>query len=106
MATTKLMKEGTLMHVSDPNAIPFPEGPLWDRLGLELVCGEDPEEVARAYGEPVEALKELSDLFWDGYSRSRWLEEAIEEHGLCSEEAVRLDNDALISRLREERTRS
>jgi hypothetical protein len=106
MATTKLMKEETLTHVSDPNAIPFPEGPLWDRLGFELICGEDPEEVARVYGEPVETLKELNDLFWNGYSRSCWLDEAIDEHGLSPEEAVRLDNNALISLLREKRTRS
>lgn len=95
--------DGPSTRVADPHAVPFPEGPLWDRLGHELVYGRDPVQVAYEYGESVGAVKELDDLFWDGYSRSRWLEEA-EEYGIL-QEAIGLDNEALIARLEEERTR-
>lgn len=102
MDSTTMMNEGRLARVPDPYAAPFPEGPIWDRLGHELVYGRDPVRVAYEYGESVEAVKELDDLFWGGYSRSCWLAEA-EEYGIL-QEAVRLDNDALIARLEEERT--
>jgi hypothetical protein len=91
------------VEARDPHAVPFPQGRLWDRLGFELVCGEDPERVAREYGEPVETVREINDLFWDGYSRYRWLEEA-EEYGLL-EEALALPNEELYARLLIERER-
>ena len=43
-------------ELPDPHAIPFPDGPLWDRLGHELVYGREPEDVAREYGELKERL--------------------------------------------------
>jgi hypothetical protein len=103
MGTGILLKDGPRTEVRDPHAIPFPEGPIWDRLGHELVFGNEPKEVAREYAEPPEEVERLSNLFWDGYSRAMWLAEA-KEYGLL-EELVELDNLRLYARLLEERTR-
>jgi hypothetical protein len=103
MGTTILLKAGPRQEVCDPHAIPFPEGPIWERLGHELVFGNEPEAVARQYGEPPEEVTRLSDLFWDGYDRARWLAEA-REYGLLAQ-LVELDNDRLYARLLKERRR-
>ena len=103
MDTTTLMKEGPRTEVLDPHAVPFPGGPVWDRLGHELVYGREPEEVATEYGEDAREVERLSGLFWDGYGRSMWLAEA-EEYGLLAELVV-LPNDELYARLLTERRR-
>ncbi len=103
MGTTTLMKAGPRTDVPDPHAVPFPNGPVWDRLGHELIFGRDPEEVAGEYGEDVREVRRLSGLFWDGYGRSEWLAEA-EEYGLL-DELVKLPNEALYERLLAERRR-
>ncbi|MBA3491096.1 MAG: hypothetical protein H0T55_03335 [Rubrobacteraceae bacterium] len=103
MITTLILGDGAQTEVRDPHAIPFPEGPLWDRLGHELVFGNDPEDVARGYAESPEEVARLSDLFWEGYGRARWLAEA-REYGLL-EELVELGNEELYARLLQERTR-
>ena len=101
MTTTLLFGEGPVRELPDPHAIPFPDGPLWDRLGHELIYGREPEDVAREYGEPVQEVERLSDLFWDGYGRSRWLAEAA-EYGLL-DELVALRGGELYARLLKER---
>ena len=101
MGTTILTKPGRRTEVADPHAVPYPSGPVWDRLGHELVYGREPETVAREYDEDPGEVERLSALFWDGYGRSVWLAEA-EEHGLL-DELVRLPNDELFARLEEER---
>lgn len=99
MGTVILLKAGPRKEVCDPHAIPFPEGQIWERLGHELVFGNEPEDVAREYGEPPEEVTRLSSLFWDGYDRARWLAEAG-EYGLLTE-LVELGNDRLYARLLE-----
>jgi hypothetical protein len=101
MGTTALMSAGPRMEVRDPHAFPYPEGTIWDRLGHELIAGNEPEDFARRYGEPLEEVERLSDLFWNGYGRACWLAEA-REYGLL-EELVELDNDRLYARLLKER---
>ncbi len=90
------------MEVVDPNAVPYPTGPLWEWLGHELVYGNEPAEVAAEHGADAQELARLSDLFWRSYSRSAWLSEA-QEYGLLGE-ALRLNNDALQARLAAERS--
>ncbi len=104
MDTTTLMKEGPRTEIPDPHAVPYPEGPVWDRLGHELVYGRGPEEVAKEYGEDVREVERLSRLFWDGFERSVWLAEA-EEYGLLDERLVTLANDELHAGLEDERRR-
>ena len=99
MGTTILLKAGPRREVCDPHAIPYPAGLIWERLGHELVFGNEPEAVARHGGEPPEEVTRLSDLFWDGYDRARWLAEA-REYGLL-EQLVELHNDRLYARLLE-----
>ena len=90
------------VRIEDPHAFPYPEGPLWDRLGHELVYGRSPGEVAAEYGEPDEAVRALSAAFWGGYYRSCLLGEA-EEYGLLEELAL-LPNRELRDRLVLERS--
>lgn len=104
METTTLMKEGPPTEIPDPHAVPYPEGPVWDRLGHELVYGREPEEVAKEYGEGAREVERLSRLFWDGFDRSVWLAEA-EEYGLLDERLVMLESDELHARLEDERRR-
>ena len=85
------------VRIDDPHAFPYPEGPLWDRLGHELVYGRSPGEVAAEYGEPEEAVRALSAAFWGEYYRSCLLGEA-EEYGLPEELAL-LPTCALRDRL-------
>ena len=90
------------MDVIDPNAVPYPTGPLWERLGHELVYGNEPAEVAAKHGADAQELARLSDLFWRSFSRMAWLSEA-NELGFLGE-ALRLNNDALQARLAAERS--
>ena len=105
MDTTILLKEGPRQEVSDPHALGFPEGPLWDLLGHEIVFGREPEAVAAEYDAPMPEVLRLDRLFWSGYDRACMLAEA-REWGLDLNDLVRLDNDALRKRLvREEQSR-
>lgn len=104
MDTTILMNEGPSTRVPDPHAVPYPEGPIWDRLGHELVYGREPGIVAAEYGEDDGEVECLFRLFWDGYDRSMLLTEA-EEHGLLRE-LVSLPSDRIHARLLRERPRS
>lgn len=94
--------DNAAVSIEDPHAFPYPEGPVWDRLGHELVYGRSPGEVAAEYGEPEEAVRALSDTFWGGYYRSCLLGEA-EEYGLLEELAL-LPNRDLRDRLVLERS--
>ena len=95
-------EDSAVLRIVDPHAVPYPEGPVWDRLGHELVWGRSPGEVAAEYGEPEEAVRALSDAFWGGYYRSCLLEEA-EGYGLLEELAL-LPNRELAGRLAFERS--
>jgi len=103
VGTTILMKQGPRTEVDDPGAVPYPEGPVWDRIGLELVCGCEPAEIAEEYGEDPAEVRRLSELFWGGYSRARWLTEA-DEYGILGR-LVALPNDELYETLLVERRR-
>ena len=101
MGTTILMVPGPPKEVDDPGAVPYPEGPLWDRLGHELVYGREPAEVAEEYGVDPAEVSRLGEMFWESYSRAVWLAEAFEYSLL--EELVGLPNRSLFERLQDER---